>query len=102
MYALGNLIQNAVMYSKKLVTVKIDFDKINYKIQISDDGEGFPKEILDKLGEPYVSKNSKGMGLGIFISKNLIENLGGTILFYNSKRNNAIIEIKLNKDILLT
>ena len=102
MYALGNLIQNSVIYSNKLITVKIDFDKIHYIIQISDDGGGFPKDILDRLGEPYVSKNSKGMGLGIFISKNLIENLGGTILFYNSKKNNAIVEIKLNKDILLT
>ena len=102
MYALGNLIQNSVIYSNKLITVKIDFDKIHYIIQISDDGAGFPKDILDRLGEPYVSKNSKGMGLGIFISKNLIENLGGTILFYNSKKNNAIVEIKLNKDILLT
>ena len=102
MYALGNLIQNSVIYSNKLITVKIDFDKIHYIIQISDDGAGFPKDILDRLGEPYVSKNSKGMGLGIFISKNLIENLGGAILFYNSKKNNAIVEIKLNKDILLT
>ena len=42
------------------------------------------------------------MGLGIFISKNLIENLGGTILFYNSKENNAVVEIKLNIDNLLT
>ena len=91
MYALGNLIQNSVIYSKKLITVKIDFDKIHYKIQISDDGTGFPKDILDRLGEPYVSKNSEGMGLGIFISKNLIENIGGTILFYNSKKNNAIV-----------
>jgi len=102
MYALGNLIQNSVIYSKKLITVKIDFDKINYIIQISDDGTGFPKDILDRLGEPYVSRNSKGMGLGIFISKNLIENLGGKIFFYNSKQNNAIVEIKINKDILLT
>ena len=85
-----------------LYPIKIDFDKIHYIIQISDDGAGFPKDILDRLGDPYVSKNSKGMGLGIFISKNLIENLGGTILFYNSKKNNAIVEIKLNKDILLT
>ena len=75
---------------------------INYTIQISDDGNGFPKDILDRLGEPYVSRNNKGMGLGIFISKNLIENLGGQILFFNSKQNNAIVEIKLNKDILLT
>ena len=102
MYALGNLIQNSIIYSKKFITVKIDFDKIHYIIQISDDGAGFPKDILDRLGEPYVSRNSKGMGLGIFISKNLIENIGGKILFYNSKQNNAIVEIKINKDILLT
>ena len=102
MYALGNLIQNSVIYCKELITIKIDFDKIFYKIQISDDGSGFPKDILDRLGEPYVSKNSQGMGLGIFISKNLIENLGGTILFYNSKENNSIVEIKLNIDNLLT
>jgi len=101
MYALGNLIQNSVIYSKKMITVKTDFDQTHYKIQISDDGTGFPKDILDRLGEPYVSKNSQGMGLGIFISKNLIENLGGTILFYNSKENNAIVEIKLNIDNLL-
>ena len=41
------------------------------------------------------------MGLGIFISKNLIENIGGKILFYNSKDNNAIVEIKFIKDFLL-
>ena len=102
MYALGNLIQNSVIYCKELITIKIDFDKFFYNIQISDDGNGFPKDILDRLGEPYVSKNSQGMGLGIFISKNLIENLGGTILFYNSKENNSIVEIKLNIDNLLT
>ena len=102
MYALGNLIQNSIIYSKKLITVEINFDKVYYKILINDDGTGFPKDILDRLGEPYVSKNSQGLGLGIFISKNLIENLGGTILFYNSKENHAIVEIKFNKDILLS
>ena len=46
-------------------------------IKISDDGNGFSKDVLDKLGEPYISKNNKGMGLGIFIAKNLIENMKG-------------------------
>ena len=101
MYAIGNLIQNAILYSKKLVIVKLNFDKSSFYVHISDDGPGFPKDILDKLGEPYVSKNKSGMGLGIFISKNLIENLGGKIFFYNSKKNNAIVEIKLNKAILI-
>lgn len=102
MYALGNLIQNAIIYSKNLVTVKINFDEIFSYIKISDDGPGFPKDILDRLGDPYVSKNKKGMGLGIFIAKNLIENLDGKILLYNSKDNNAIVEIKFNKSTLMT
>jgi len=102
MYSLGNLIQNAINYSNKFVIVNIDFDDIIYKIKITDDGPGFSKDILDKLGQPYISKNNKGMGLGIFIAKNLIENLEGKINFYNSKKNNAVIDIVLNKSILLS
>ena len=59
------------------------------------------RDILDKLGEPYISKNDDGMGLGIFIAKNLIENMGGNIQFYNSKDDKAIVEIKLDNSILI-
>tara|TARA_B100001057_G_scaffold475390_1_gene542109 strand:- start:822 stop:2051 length:1230 start_codon:yes stop_codon:yes gene_type:complete len=100
MYALGNIIQNAIFYSKDLVTVKLNYTKINLKIFITDDGMGFAKDIIDKLGEPYISKNNQGMGLGIFIAKNLIENMGGNIKFYNSKDDNAIIEIIFDNSIL--
>ncbi len=98
MYALGNLIQNSIMYSKELVTVYLEFEKNHTIIKICDDGPGFPKDILDRLGEPYVSKNKTGMGLGIFIAINLIKNLGGEIIFYNSKDNNAIVEININNN----
>ena len=67
---------------------------------ISDDGNGFPKDIIDKLGEPYISKNNQGMGLGIFIAKNLIENMGGNLDFYNSQENNAVVEITFDNSIL--
>ena len=61
------------------------------------------KETLDKIGNPYIStKNKKGMGLGIFIAKNLIENMKGNINFYNAANNkNAIVEIKFDKTILI-
>ena len=96
MYALGNLIQNAIIYSKKFVFVDIKIKTNIYNIVISDDGPGFPKDIIEKLGQPYVSKNKKGLGLGIFISKNLIEGLNGEIFFKNSKNNKAVVEINLN------
>ena len=100
MYALGNIIQNAIIHSKKIVSVDINYSNENVKITINDDGSGFPKDIIDKLGEPYISKNNQGMGLGIFISKNLIENMGGNLNFYNSKENNAVVEITFDNSIL--
>ena len=100
MYSLGNIIQNAISYSKKIITVEINYLKTKVKIIIRDDGNGFSKDIIDKLGEPYISKNNQGMGLGIFISKNLIENMGGNLHFYNSKENNAVVEIVFDNSIL--
>ena len=100
MYALGNIIQNAIFHCKETVTVELDYNKTQLKIFITDDGLGFAKDIIDKLGEPYVSKNSQGMGLGIFIAKNLIENMGGNINLYNSKDENAVVEITFDNSIL--
>ena len=81
--------------------VELIYQKKNVLIKIENDKSGFPKDILDKLGEPYISKNSEGMGLGIFIAKNLIENMGGNIKFYNSKENTAVVEISYDKSILM-
>ena len=100
MYALGNIIQNAIFYSRKFVTVELNYNKKNVKITITDDGSGFSKEIIDKLGEPYISKNNQGMGLGIFIAKNLIVNMGGNLAFYNSKDDKAVVEITFDNSIL--
>ncbi len=100
MYALGNIIQNAIFHCKETVTVELDYNKTQLKIFITDDGLGFAKDIIDKLGEPYVSKNSQGMGLGIFIAKNLIENMGGNINLYNSKDETAVVEIIFDNSIL--
>tara|TARA_A100000164_G_scaffold19141_1_gene15531 strand:+ start:198 stop:1427 length:1230 start_codon:yes stop_codon:yes gene_type:complete len=100
MYALGNIIQNAIFYSKEYVSADLKYNNKNVKITITDDGNGFSKDIIDKLGEPYVSKNNLGMGLGIFISKNLIENMGGNLSFYNSKDDHAVVEIIFDNSIL--
>ena len=80
-YAFNNIIQNAIQHAKTKVLVKITKNLRNLSIKITDDGTGFSRDILDKLGEPYINKNNKGMGLGIFIAKNLIENVKGKIFF---------------------
>ena len=99
-YAFSNIIQNAIQHSKNKVYITISRNLKELSIKITDDGNGFSKDIIDKLGEPYISKNSQGMGLGIFIAKNLIENMGGNLSFYNSNDNNAVVEIAFDNSIL--
>ena len=96
-YALGNIIQNAVKYADYIIKISLSWDEKNFFIKIKDDGVGFKNETLDQIGKPYISTNSEGMGLGIFIVKNLIENIGGTITFNNAKDNGASVEITVKR-----
>ena len=106
-YGLRNFIGNANKFSKQKVEVRLISDEKNTEIQISDDGPGFPNDIIDKLGEPYIisasqeNKSSTGLGLGTFIGKTLLEKNYGKINFKNtSKMNGALVNITwLNTDL---
>ena len=55
--------------------ITISWDTNSLKIEIDDDGPGFPLTLLDRLGKPYLSTRSdekERMGLGIFIAKTLL------------------------------
>lgn len=76
------------------------------EITIEDDGNGYPKDVLPKIGEPYLSsssqvKSKKGLGLGLFIGKTLLEKNFASILCRNSKtRSGAEVIIKWsNRDL---
>ena len=97
LYGIGNIIQNAIQYALSALIVSISWDNDYLVIVVEDDGTGFKNEILDQIGKPYISKDSKGMGLGIFIAKNLIENIGGSISFKNKKEGGASVEIKIKR-----
>jgi two-component system sensor histidine kinase RegB len=89
LYGLGNLIENAVDFARETVTVRWNWDEEHVGLSITDDGPGFPAEIIDRIGEPYMSTRSGaerggGLGLGLFIAKTLIERSGATIDFRNS------------------
>ena len=96
-FAIGNIIQNAIQHSKNIIYVEILWNKIEFIITINDDGVGFNNDILDKIGKPYISKKNTGMGLGIFISKNLIENIAGFISFGNNNDGGGRVEIKIKR-----
>lgn len=90
-YGLGNLIDNAVDFAESEVVVTVHWDDVFVRLEVSDDGPGFPTSILDKVGEPFVTSRRvpkgsrpRGMGLGLFIAKTLLERSGAEIFFSNS------------------
>ncbi|MBT4490084.1 MAG: ActS/PrrB/RegB family redox-sensitive histidine kinase [Rhodospirillaceae bacterium] len=85
---LGNLIENAAEFSANRVDLEFTWDETLVELSIADDGPGFPPNILGILGDPYISTRpgSGRMGLGVFISKTLLERTGGSLHFFNHKQ----------------
>ena len=103
-HSLSNIIENAYQYAKHSVTIKLILKDENVILEIINDGEGFPANILPILGEPYVKKNEKnhkGIGLGLFIAKNLINKTVGKIEFRNIENTGACVKIIWKKDNLM-
>ena len=102
-YGLRNFIGNANKFSKEAIHINLKSDSEITEITIEDDGNGYPKDVLSKIGEPYlrtkdpVEKSKTGLGLGLFIGKTLLEKNFATINCRNSKtRNGAEVIIKWN------
>ena len=100
-YGLRNFIGNAVKFAKQNILISILSDNINLYILIEDDGPGFPEDIIEALGEPYIKSKSKslqrnaGLGLGTFLGKTLLERKSAVISFLNdSSLNGAKVKIK--------
>ncbi|MBU1176259.1 MAG: ActS/PrrB/RegB family redox-sensitive histidine kinase [Alphaproteobacteria bacterium] len=94
-YGLGNLVENAVNFAAGTVSIISAWDDKSIRLTISDDGPGFPLDVLDRLGEPYLTTRPHtgqtdpdrpgGLGLGVFIAKTLIERTGARLVFANAE-----------------
>ena len=107
-YGLRNFIGNANKFSANKIFINIKSDSDLTEVMIEDDGEGYPKDVLSKIGEPYIKsvkssiKSKSGLGLGIFIGKTLLEKNYANILCRNSQtRGGAEVSIKWKNEDLL-
>ena len=106
-YGLRNFIGNANKYSSQKIYINLRSDNDITEINIEDDGNGYPKEILSRIGEPYLTNSNKslnkqsGLGLGIFIGKTLLEKNFAVVKCKNSDtRKGAEVSIRWqNKDL---
>ena len=90
-YGLRNFIGNANKFSVNKIYINLKSNVNFTEVIISDDGSGYPNDILPKIGEPYLKslkqkdKEKSGLGLGLFIGKTLLEKNFATLIFRNSE-----------------
>jgi two-component system sensor histidine kinase RegB len=92
LYGLGNILENAVDFAATRVDVVATWTDDVVSVRVTDDGPGFAPEVLDRIGEPYVTTRGRsadrapeagGLGLGFFIAKTLLERTGASVVITN-------------------
>ena len=104
-YGLGNLVENAIDFAATKVEVEARWSDKAVEIVIADDGAGFPPNVLEQLGEPFVTTRPAqgwrqeapdehiGMGLGFFIAKTLLERSGAMLALANRPQGGAKVTV---------
>ena len=100
-YGFRNFIGNANKFAKNSIFINLKSDSEITEITIEDDGGGYPRDIISKIGEPYLKSNyskdrsKEGLGLGLFIGKTLLEKNFALVNCRNSKtRSGAEVNIR--------
>jgi two-component system, sensor histidine kinase RegB len=105
LYGLGNLVENAIDFAASKVEVDARWSGDQVEIVIADDGAGFSPNVLEQLGEPFVTTRPAhgwrqeapdehiGMGLGFFIAKTLLERSGAVLALANRPQGGAKVTV---------
>jgi two-component system sensor histidine kinase RegB len=113
LYGLGNLVENAVDFARERVEIAARWSARNVVIEIADDGPGVSPDVMDALGEPYVTTRQErprgqtkdgepsGLGLGFFIAKTLLERSGASVTLDNRERpgHGALVKISWPREV---
>ena len=95
---LVNLTLNALdaMSSGGVLSILVRQDEDGLvEIEVSDTGSGIPPTILPRLFEPFVSGKETGVGLGLVISKRIVEDHGGSVVVANRPSGGASFFVRL-------
>ena len=99
----NNIFKNAIQAIPEdrvgKVLVNVEMQKKWVKILISDNGKGIPSELSEKIFSPNFSTKNSGMGLGLAITKKIIEQFGGKIHFSSELNVGTVFEINFPLDL---
>jgi len=93
--ALYNLLNNAADASSHCIRLAYGWDADSLWMEVRDDGAGYAQRILDNRGQPEISSKSHGRGLGLFLSRAVVDRLGGRLDLSNGDDGGACARITL-------
>jgi signal transduction histidine kinase len=94
-----NLIFNAIqsIEGKGSITIRADLDETDFlRVAIVDDGKGIPKDIMDKIFNPFFTTKEQGTGLGLAIVQRIVGLHGGTIAVTSEPGRYTQFEIRID------
>jgi two-component system sensor histidine kinase RegB len=92
-----NLLRNALDAGGGNVSLSIETDPAGLRVVLQDAGPGMPPEVLSRVGEPFFSTKAPGagLGLGVFISRSLCEQMGGRLKLESSPGRGTVALVEI-------
>ncbi len=92
-----NLLLNALEASPEGSQVSVQLDRTDQRVmvRVRDQGAGLPAEVLERLGEPFYTTKAQGTGLGLFLSRRLVQSAGGELSALNPAAGGAEVVVTL-------
>ena len=90
-----NILGNCLRFSESIITIEVSDSHGSCSIKIKDDGPGFDMQEEDKIFERFYKGKKGNTGLGLAITKAIIEKHSGSIRAYNCELKGACFEIIL-------
>jgi len=86
---ISNIISNSLRYTKDIINIKIYKDNLNVFIEITDNGDGIDTEIIDHIFDRFIKGKNGKSGIGLSLSKAIVEAHNGNISVVNTEEMGA-------------
>ncbi|MNP10915.1 Sporulation kinase A [compost metagenome] len=91
--AVLNIMSNAIRHASQAVDIEISERDGQVQIDVIDDGQGIPDQLLPQLFQRFIKGKNGETGLGLAISRAIVERCDGTISAHNGEQGGAIFRM---------
>lgn len=93
--AIQNLLDNATDASPERIDINLSWNAAEVVFRIRDYGPGIPLESADRIGKPFFTTKSGGLGLGLFLSHATLELFAGSVRLFNQPGGGTLTEVTI-------